>query len=121
MAQVRAHISRYEAFRRDGLREDIGPELRVEALFLAAYQAIEAAAGTLHVHIGKHQNVRRELEANGFIFGRDTEEVWRAFQDLETRIRPKFIYGQAWRPEDLEAARRLFMAIESRTRERFAP
>lgn len=107
-------MAKLKTFRADGLREDISPELRVEALFLAAYQAVETAAARINVHIGKHQNVRRELEANVEIFGDQTAIVWRAFQDLETRIRPKFIYGQSWTKADLAEAIRLFRVVESR-------
>lgn len=113
MAQMKVHLTKLETLRADGLREDVSPELRVEALFLAAYQAVESAAARINVHIGKHQNVRRELEANLEIFGDRTALVWRAFQDLETRIRPKFIYGQSWRKADLVEAIRLFRVIES--------
>jgi hypothetical protein len=113
MAQLRVHLAKLKTLRTDGLREDISAELRVEALFLAAYQAVEAAAARVNVHVGKHQNVRRELEANAAIFGDQTDAVWRAFQDLETRIRPKFIYGQSWTRSDLLEAIRLFKVIES--------
>ncbi len=121
MAQLRVHLAKLTTFRSDGLREDISPELRVEALFLATYQAIETAAARINVHIGKHQNVRRELEANREIFGDHTDVVWRAFQDLETRIRPKFIYGQSWTGADLAEAVRLFRVVESHTKEVLAP
>jgi hypothetical protein len=115
IAQLKVHLAKLKTLRADGLRDDISPELRVEALFLAAYQAVEAAAARINVHIGKHQNVRRELEANAEIFGEHTGAVWRAFQDLETRIRPKFIYGQSWSKSDLAEANRLFKFIESCT------
>jgi hypothetical protein len=113
VAQIKVHLAKLRTLQVDGLREDISPELRVEALFLAAYQAVEAAAARINVHIGKHQNVRRELEANREIFGDATDVVWRAFQDLETRIRPKFIYGQSWSKSDLTEGIRLFRIIQS--------
>ncbi len=117
MAQLSVHLTKLKTLQSEGLRDDISPELRVEALFLASYQAVEAAAARINVHIGKHQNVRRELEANTEVFGDRTDEVWRAFQDLETRIRPKFIYGQSGSKSDLAEAIRLFRVIESRTKE----
>lgn len=117
MAQLKVHLTKLTALRTDAMREDISPELRVEALFLASFQAVEAAAARINVHIGKHQNVRRELEANTEIFGDQTDRVWRAFLDLETRIRPKFVYGQAWDKSDLAEAIRLFDAIESSAKE----
>lgn len=118
MAQLKVHLAKLDALRADGSREDLSPELRAEALFLAAYQAIEAAAARVNVHFGKHQNVRRELEANAEIFGESTEEVWRAFQDIETRLRPKIVYGQNWNKRDLAEMARLFELIESQARAR---
>ncbi|MGI0055112.1 MAG: hypothetical protein ACREBZ_05295 [Thermoplasmata archaeon] len=115
-AQLKVHLAKLETLRAEGLREDISPELRVEALFLASYQAVEAAAARMNLHIGKHQNVRKELEANAEIFGDQTAVVWRAFQDLETRVRPKFIYGQSWNSSDLAEAIRLFQVIDSCTK-----
>ena len=105
-------MAQYETFRRDAQRERLSPNLKVEALFLAAYHRIDASAARLGVHLGKHQNVRKELERNEPVFGPDTREVWRAFQDLETRVRPKFVYGQAWSPKDLDQAQELFDRIE---------
>ncbi|MGI0130865.1 MAG: hypothetical protein ACREEC_12080 [Thermoplasmata archaeon] len=116
VGQLKVHLAKLEVFRTDGLRDDISPELRVDALFLAAYQCVEAAAARINVHIGKHQNVRKELEANAEIFGEHSAIVWRAFQDLETRIRPKFIYGQSWSRSDLAEAVRRFKVVESRTK-----
>lgn len=117
MAQTEAHLDRYRKFRADAFREENSAEIRVEALFLAAFQYIDACASRLNVHINKHQNVRRELEANDRVFGERTEEVWRAFQELEVRVRPKFVYGSRWTTKDLERARRLFEAIEAHCRE----
>jgi hypothetical protein len=117
MAQTKTHLQRYETFRADAFREENSAEIRVEALFLASYHLIDACAARLNVHINKHQNVRRELEANDRIFGPRTREVWQAFQELETRVRPKFVYGLSWGPRDLERARALLRAIEERCRE----
>lgn len=111
------HRKRYEAFRADAYRTENSPEIRVEAWFLAAFHHIDACAARHNRHIGKHQNVRKELEANERIFGPHTREVWQAFQELETRIRPKFVYGSAWTSKDLALAQRLFEAIEARCRE----
>jgi hypothetical protein len=116
VAQVAVHAAKLERLRSDGLRTDLSPESRVELLFMAAYQGIEAAAARLNVHIGKHQRVRDELEANREIFGPATETVWRAFQDLETRYRPKIVYGQSASPHDLKAVVQLFETIETAAR-----
>lgn len=117
MAQSDAHLNRYKRFRLDALRNDISEELRVEAFFLSAFHLIEASAARHHVHINKHQNVRKELEANDRIFGPKTADVWKAFQELETRIRPKFVYGSRWTAKDFERAKHLFESIEAICRE----
>lgn len=117
MAQSDAHLERYKRFRSDALRNEISEELRVEAFFLAAFHLIDSYAARQSVHIGKHQNVRKELEANDRIFGPKTAEVWKAFQELETRIRPKFVYGARWTAKDFERAKLLFESIELLCRE----
>lgn len=106
-------MKRYKRFRLDALRNDISDELRVEAFFLAALHLIDTYAARHNVHIGKHQNVRKELEANDRIFGPKTADVWKAFQELETRIRPKFVYGSRWTAKDFERAKNLFESIEA--------
>lgn len=115
IAQIRFHLAKLKTLRADGLRDDMSPELQVEALLLAAYQAVEAAAARINVRIGKYQNIRRQLGANTGIFGDQTDDAWRAFQDLETRIRPKSIYGQSRNKSDLTEAHRWFKVIESCT------
>ncbi len=117
MAQTEAHLARYRKFREDGFREENSAEIRVEALFLAAFHCIEACAARRGAHINKHQNVRKELDANAFIFGPKTAEVWKAFQELETRIRPKFVYGSRWTARDFERAKEEFGTIEACCRE----
>lgn len=112
MAQRAVHLAQYATFRADAERPELSPNLRVEAWFLAAYHRIDASAARVGVHIGKHQNIRRELELNAEIFGMDTHEVWQSFQELETRIRPKFVYGQAWSKKDVGLAKELFERIE---------
>lgn len=112
MALKAIHLANYERFKADASREEISHGLRVEALFLGAYHLIEACAAQSSVHIGKHQQVRRALEANPRILGAETEAVWRAFQNLETRVRPKFVYGSGGGPAEFQEARDLFDAIE---------
>lgn len=106
-------MDRYKRLRSDALRSEISEELRVEAFFLAAFHLIDACAALHNVHIGKHQNVRKELEANDRIFGLKTADVWKSFQELETRIRPKFVYGSRWTAKDFERAKRVFESIEA--------
>jgi hypothetical protein len=97
------HFAQYGDFKRGSELEANPPQLRVEAIFLATFHLIEACAATHNVHINKHQRVRDELERNPVIFGDRTEEVWIAIQDIESRLRPKFVYGKSWRPEDFKA------------------
>ncbi len=113
MGQLRTHRQHYETFRADAYRDEVSSELRVEAFFLAAFQLIEACAAQWGLHIGKHQNVRRALEVSPDILGLRTRDVWRAFQDLETRFRPKFVYGIGWTKRDFAEVVRLFELIES--------
>ena len=113
MAQAAAHLARYRKFREDGFREENSAEIRVEALFLAAFHHIDACAAHHGVHINKHQAVRKELDTNTFIFGPETATVWKAFQELETRIRPKFVYGSRWTAADFERAKKEFGIIEA--------
>lgn len=108
-----AHLSQYEDFRKGADLEANPAALRVESLFLAVFHLIDACAAARNVHIGNHRNVRRELEANPTIFGPKTRDVWSAFQDIESRLRPKFVYGRSWRPADFEAAFRRADEIES--------
>jgi hypothetical protein len=97
------HLAQYQDFKGGAEMEANSPQLRVEAIFLAIFHLIDACAASHNVHINKHQRVRYELERNATIFGGRTEEVWIAFQDIETRLRPKFVYGKSWRPEDFKA------------------
>ena len=89
------------------------PQGRVELLFLAAYHLIDACAARKGQHINKHQNVRRELEANPIVLGERTEHVWRAFNDLQGDSRAKFVYGGRWKQGDFEEALRRFEVIET--------
>ena len=52
------------------------------------------------------------MNANPSIFGKHTEAVWMAFQDIEARLRPKFVYGKNWRKEDFEAVLKRAAQIE---------
>jgi len=112
MASQDAHLAQYRLLREDAFRESNSLPTRVETLFLAAYHLVDACAARENVHIGKHQHVRRELSENDRIFGARTEAVWREFQELETRIRPKFIYGTKWTEGDFPKALAVFGTLE---------
>jgi len=112
-----AHLQQYTDFRK-GADLEANPEpLRVESLFLAVFHLIDACAAGRNVHIDKHKSVRRELDANPAIFGARTREVWSAFQDIESRLRPKFVYGRSWQREDFRAAFEKAARIEELCRE----
>ena len=97
------HLAQYQDFRKGAELDANPPQLRVEAIFLAVFHLIDACAALHNVYINKHQRVRHELERNPAVFGERTEEVWLAFQDIEARLRPKFVYGMNWRREDFES------------------
>ncbi len=113
MSQQHEHLRHYETFRADACREDNSQEIRVEAFFLSAYHLIEACAAKYGIHINKHQRVREELDANWGIFGENTVKVWTAFQDLENRVRPGFVYGSSHSKAGFRQAMQLFESIES--------
>jgi hypothetical protein len=97
------HLGQYRDFKKGAELDANPPQVRVEALFLAVFHLIDACAALRNVHINKHQRVRSELEQNPAIFGERTKEVWLTFQDLETRLRPKFVYGKSWTEEDFDS------------------
>ena len=113
MATKDTHLAQYRAFKQTADLPGASPQGRVEMLFLAAYHLIDACAARKNVHIDKHQRVRHELEANPVIFGERTGDIWSAFQEIETRLRPKFVYGSSWRKKDLEAVLEKFSFIET--------
>ena len=112
MGSLEVHRTAHERFGRDAGNVANYEGTRVEAYFLSAYHLIEACAARERVHINKHQRVRQALEENSFIFGEDTEAVWRAFQRIENQLRPKFTYSFSWSPEDLEEVVGNYLAIE---------
>lgn len=102
MTSTSRHLAIYHDFRKGADLEQNPPLLRVEAIFLAVFHLIDACAALNNVHINKHQMVRRTLEVNPIIFKDKTQIVWLAFQDIESRLRPKFVYGGSWKDEDFE-------------------
>jgi len=102
MGSFESHKRLFTEFRRDAENPGLYEGTRVEAFFLSAYHLIEACCARERVHVNKHQRVRSTLEENQFIFGDDTERVWRSFQLIENQKRPKFAYGMAWTEKDME-------------------
>ena len=117
MTTQSAHLNQYKDFKRGAELEDNPPQLRVESMFLSVFHLIDACAARRSVHIDKHQRVRSELEANPSIFGPKTEQVWSTFQDIETRLRPKFVYGRSWKKADFDAVFEKAARIEAVCRE----
>ena len=112
MATLEMHMEQYQAFKQTANLAGASPQGRVEMLFLAAYHLIDACAAKKGQHINKHQNVRRELEANPIILGQRAREVWRAFNKLQGDYRSRFVYGGRWTNEDLKEAVEAFETIE---------
>jgi len=112
MATFERHMTQYRAFKDTADLPGAAPQGRVEMLFLAAYHLIDACAAKKGQHINKHQNVRRELEANPVILGERTNQVWRAFNDLQGDFRSKFVHGGKWTAKDLREAIRSFDTVE---------
>jgi hypothetical protein len=113
------HFELYKKFKKDAENPDNYEGTRVEAYFLSSFQLIEACAAKEHVHINKHQNVRTVLEQNRFIFGDNTDVVWRSFQKIENQFRPKFAYGFTWSKDDLNEVIKNYSAIEATCLEKF--
>ncbi len=112
MSTYEKHFDLYENFRIDAEKKDLYAGTRVETYFLAAFHLIESCAAQEMVHINKHQLVRKILENNENIFQDKTEDIWRNFQTIENKIRPKFVYGASWRPVDIEEVKKCFKNIE---------
>ncbi len=112
MGQKDTHLGHYQRIRKDAYRTDLADETRTESFFLAAFHVIDACAAVHGLHIGKHQNVRHELEATSAVFGERTRSVWTQFQEIENRVRIRIVYGSEWEAKDLRRAQELFEGIE---------
>ena len=112
MTSLERHLAKFRLFREAAFNPSVPEELRVEAMFLAAFHLIDARAAAEGVHINKHQRLRRELERSGSIFGAATRRLWTAFQELERDLRPKFVYGGTWKRSDFTRAEAVFRDIE---------
>lgn len=84
MGSLENHLKLYKKFKEDAENKNIFEGTRVEAYFLSAFHLIESCAAKERVHINKHQNVRSMLTKNDFIFGEETEELWRNFQKIKS-------------------------------------
>ena len=100
-------------FKTDANNESNSIPIRIEAYFYSAFHLIEAIAAKTGVHIEKHQKVRTMLEKHPTIFKGNTEQIWRAFHEIENQIRPGQIYGGAINGKKLTRAIELFRIIET--------
>ena len=100
-------------FKRDAENENVSTPLRIEAYFYAAFHLMEALSAKQGLHIEKHQKVRAFLEKHYEILGNETNNVWRAFHEIENQIRPGQIYGGQINGKKLKRAKELFQIIES--------
>lgn len=107
------HKEKYIMFKHDAENEENSIPTRIESYFSASFHLIETKASKSGIHINKHQDVRTALEKNRKIFGEDTEQVWRAFQEIENQIRPGQIYGGAINGKKLKRTKELFQLIEN--------
>ena len=112
MGKFENHKKLYLNFKEDAEREIISKPSRAELYFLSIFHLIEACAAKFHIHINKHQKVRYIVDSNPHIFGKNTETVWRLFQNVENKIRPKFSYGFSWTEKDFKELRELYLKIE---------
>ena len=112
MSKFENHKKTYLNFKKDAENEVISKPSRAELYFLSIFHLIECCAAKYRVHINKHQKVRIVLENNPNIFEKETENVWRLFQDIENKIRPKFTYGFSWTDDDFNELKEKYYKLE---------
>lgn len=113
MSNLETHLEKYRMFKTDACNASNSFPIRIEAYFYAAFHLIEAMVAKVGSHIEKHQKVRTMLEKNPNIFGKNTEQIWRAFHEIENQIRPGQIYGGAINGKKLGRTIGLFQVIET--------
>ncbi len=113
MGTFENHRKLYENFKKDAEKEDNFEVSRVELFFLSIFHLIEACAALKRIHIDKHQRLRKILDENDTIFKDQTDRVWRWFQEIENRFRPKFTYGSSWSTADFLKIKELYSKLES--------
>lgn len=119
MGDFKTHLDLYKKFKKDADNTKLFEGTRVEAYFLAAFHLIESCAAKERIHINKHQNVRMAIEENTFLFGEESESIWRNFQIIENQLRPKFAYSMSWNKEDMGKIIEHFEIIEKVCLKRF--
>lgn len=112
MGSFKNHKLRYKEFKKDAEKHSLSIPSRVELYFLSIFHIIEACVSKFNIHINKHQKVRQFLEGTPQIFSSKTENVWRLFQEIETRLRPKFSYRFSWTNNDFEEVKRIYYELD---------
>jgi hypothetical protein len=112
MGSFKNHNIMYNNLKSDAENQSLSIPSRVELYFLSIFHLIESCVSKLNIHINKHQKVRQIIEGNPKIFGNNTEKVWRLFQEIETRLRPKFSYGFSWTEKDFEELKENYYTLE---------
>ncbi len=112
MGTLENHKVLYRNFKKDAENEDNSESSRAELYFLSIYHLIEANAARKRIHINKHQKLRKILVENTVIFENQTEYVWRLFQNIENKLRPKFTYGFSWKIDDFKKLMEYYYEIE---------
>jgi hypothetical protein len=118
MSKFKNHFDLYKKLKHDGENEVNSFPSRAELYFLSIFHLIEAVAALNNQHINKHQRVRKILEGYPKIFENQTEFIWREFQNIENRLRPKFSYGFSWTMDDFKELKDSFYKIEAICKER---
>jgi len=111
MSSLETHLKKYKLFLKDAENKENSEPTRIESYFEAVFHLIEAVAAKHRIHINKHQLVRSVLENNKEIFEGNTENIWRAFQEIENQIRPEQAYGGAINGEALKKTKELVSVI----------
>jgi len=112
MGTFENHKNLYSKLKKDAEIESLSIPSRVELYFLSIFHLIESCAAKTMIHINKHQNIRKILEDNKTIFKEETEIIWKLFQKLENKLRPKFSYGFSWTDEDFKVIKDIFSKLE---------
>lgn len=111
MSSFEIHLKKYKIFFNDAGIEANSEPTRIGAYFESAFHLIEAVCAKNKIHINKHQMLRAVLEENKNLFADKTEDVWRAFQEIENQIRPGQSYGGAIDGAALRKTKELFKKI----------
>ena len=113
MASQDVHLKKYKLFKHDAENEENSIPTRIETIFEACFQIIEACMAKEKLHINKHNRVRSMVTEHNAVFGTDSDKIWRAFQEIEHHIRPGQAYGGRINGPQLKRAQVLLEEIEN--------